>query len=489
MNKKKLILIRGGLLFANSLPLIAASCKNNETKEPKKEPEMDAPIAPPADPGKSEPMHSGEPKVLKTDISSLKLEFSPTNNTNKSEVLELLKKQPKLENLTESDFDLKLEKKALLNREGLIVVVANPESQLVSGTLNITIKKLDKLIPREHKYSNDKTRVLEIGYDEKGRIKTFDKNVKEVPADLPEEIISLNWAFDRNLNEKIVNLEKWDTSNVESMNKTFFEAKKFNTDISSWKTNNVKDMSYMFASAESFNQNLDKWDTSNVTTMNRMFQQAKTFNGDVSKWDTKNVKDMSYMFDKAESFNNDISLWNVDNVTTMERMFSGAKSFNKPIFKLVNPKVTNLEYMFYGASKFNDSNISQWNTSSVTTINAMFKDAIEFNQDLSKWKTDKITIMSSTFSNAAKFNGNIKNWNTSNVTTMKEMFWRAQTFNQDIGNWDVKNVKDVTSMFFGAGHFDKSLKNWKFNTEPEHQNFNNGSKPKDLPTFKQPNAK
>nr|QQH18739.1 variable surface lipoprotein [Mycoplasmopsis bovis] len=29
MNKKKLILIRGGL-FASSLPLIAASCKNNE---------------------------------------------------------------------------------------------------------------------------------------------------------------------------------------------------------------------------------------------------------------------------------------------------------------------------------------------------------------------------------------------------------------------------------------------------------------------------
>nr|WP_307927836.1 variable surface lipoprotein [Mycoplasmopsis bovis] len=45
MNKKKLILIRGGVLFASSLPLIAASCKNNETKEPKKEPEMDTPIA------------------------------------------------------------------------------------------------------------------------------------------------------------------------------------------------------------------------------------------------------------------------------------------------------------------------------------------------------------------------------------------------------------------------------------------------------------
>nr|WP_307937554.1 hypothetical protein [Mycoplasmopsis bovis] len=28
--------------------------------------------------------------------------------------------------------------------------------------LNITINKLDKLIPREHKYNNDKTKVLKL---------------------------------------------------------------------------------------------------------------------------------------------------------------------------------------------------------------------------------------------------------------------------------------------------------------------------------------
>ncbi len=114
----------------------------------------------------------------------------------------------------------------------------------------------------------------------------------------------------RNLNEKIVNLEKWDTSNIESMSKTFLQAKKFNTDISSWKTNSVKDMSNMFTSAEAFSQNLDKWDTSNVTTMNRMFQEAKAFNGDISTWDTKNVG-YGYMF-SATTFNKDISGWNVE---------------------------------------------------------------------------------------------------------------------------------------------------------------------------------
>nr|WP_318030639.1 BspA family leucine-rich repeat surface protein [Mycoplasmopsis bovis] len=114
----------------------------------------------------------------------------------------------------------------------------------------------------------------------------------------------------RNLNEKIVNLEKWDTSNIESMSKTFLQAKKFNTDISSWKTNSVKDMSNMFTSAEAFSQNLDKWDTSNVTTMNRMFQEAKAFNGDISMR-TKNVVIWLICF-LGTTFNKDISGWNVE---------------------------------------------------------------------------------------------------------------------------------------------------------------------------------
>nr|WP_307929345.1 BspA family leucine-rich repeat surface protein [Mycoplasmopsis bovis] len=153
----------------------------------------------------------------------------------------------------------------------------------------------------------------------------------------------------RNLNEKIVNLEKWDTSNIESMSKTFLQAKKFNTDISSWKTNSVKDMSNMFTSAEAFSQNLDKWDTSNVTTMNRMFQEAKAFNGDISTWDTKNVRIWLYVF-WATTFNKDISAkcWNV---STMESKIN-------QISWLAKVKKQN-------AQKFN--NQIQWNTS--TSLN------------------------------------------------------------------------------------------------------------------------
>ncbi len=325
------------MLFASSLPLIAASCKNNETKEPKKEPEMDAPIAPPTDPGKNnqtkeskkepetdtpiapptdpgknnetkepkkepemdapitpptdpgkdnpektDPDQNEEAKIIKTDISKLMLQTNLTNNTTKKDILELLKKQNKLGNLTESDFDFKLEKKALLNREGEISITSKSKSKLISGTLLLTIDRLQEVTPRKHKYSADKTVVLEIGYNKYGQIEQFDRNVKKVPEVLPEEVISLYSAFNSNENETIENIDKWDTSNIENMSQMFFGAKNFNTDISNWKTDKVKNMSYMFFAAKKFSKNLDKWNTANVENMNRMFQEAEAFNGNIS---------------------------------------------------------------------------------------------------------------------------------------------------------------------------------------------------------------
>ncbi|QQH42749.1 hypothetical protein HYD80_00715 [Mycoplasmopsis bovis] len=107
----------------------------------------------------------------------------------------MLKKQDKLGNLTESDFDFKLEKKSLLNRKGEISITSKSKSKLISGTLLLTIDHLQEVTPRKHKYSADKTEVLEIGYNKYGQIEQFDRNVKKVPKVLPEEVI-------RNLKKK-----------------------------------------------------------------------------------------------------------------------------------------------------------------------------------------------------------------------------------------------------------------------------------------------
>nr|WP_307921416.1 BspA family leucine-rich repeat surface protein [Mycoplasmopsis bovis] len=63
--------------------------------------------------------------------------------------------------------------------------------------------------------------------------------------------------------------------NVSNVNKyaiqMFFEAKKFNQDISKWNTENVTNMIGLFSGAENFNQPLNSWNVSKVTNMYEMF--------------------------------------------------------------------------------------------------------------------------------------------------------------------------------------------------------------------------
>src|SRR5574344_33675 len=55
--------------------------------------------------------------------------------------------------------------------------------------------------------------------------------------------------------------------------------------------------------------------------------------------------------------------------------------------------------------------------------------------DLSKLDVSEITNMEDVFKNSM-FNGDISNWNTSNVTSMGRRFYNAKCFTQDINKWD-----------------------------------------------------
>ena len=48
---------------------------------------------------------------------------------------------------------------------------------------------------------------------------------------------------------------------------------------------------------------------------------------------------------------------------------------------------------------------------------------------ISNWDTSSVTSMSSMFSSKGNFNGNISNWDTSKVTSMSYMFYSASSFN------------------------------------------------------------
>jgi surface protein len=111
--------------------------------------------------------------------------------------------------------------------------------------------------------------------------------------------------------------------------------------------------------------------------------------------------------------------------------------------------------MFLGTNfnNGNSSNINNWTigTTNPITMASMFNQC-SFNQNISNWNTSAVTSMQGMFTSATQFNQPIGVWNTSNVTNMANMFQQGfggHAFNQDIGNWNVSNVTNFSGFMDG----------------------------------------
>ncbi|MEM9423772.1 MAG: BspA family leucine-rich repeat surface protein [Spirochaetota bacterium] len=116
--------------------------------------------------------------------------------------------------------------------------------------------------------------------------------------------------------------------------------------------------------------------------------------------------------------------------------------------------ITDMSYLFRGVDKKNfNGDISEWDTSNVTTMEGMFGFAFQFNRDIRAWDVSSVTRMDKMFWQAAKFNQDISAWDTSNVTNMDYMFTGARDFEQNLRSWNVAKVanKPPADMFWGSG--------------------------------------
>ncbi len=316
-----------------------------------------------------------------------------------------------------------------------------------------------------------------------------------------------------------VSMNSWNLSNITSLYRTFYAASNFNSPIGSWSTVNVTNMSSTFSFASDFNQYIGNWNTSSVSNMDSMFYGATNFNnGDPAGastkplltngdfWKTSLLVRMQDMFYDAASFNQDIHNWDTSQVTTMKRMFKGASLFNQDLSNWDVRKLQVLSGMFYGATNFNNGDdldpltpaakplswtwptpmlnsidtvfynapnfnqdISSWDTSLVTTFYASFALAKKFNNGcpsltscniLGLWDTRNVVNMIATFSHAFEFNNDISHWNTSNVTSMYSMFENAYAFNVPLALWDTSKVTTMAYMFETASSFNQIINTW-----------------------------
>ncbi|WFQ93247.1 BspA family leucine-rich repeat surface protein [Mycoplasma feriruminatoris] len=236
--------------------------------------------------------------------------------------------------------------------------------------------------------SLDPNEVIQIGYKKdlvkKGSnniiLNISNKKVKKVPIHLPLKINSFNESFKDLESKEIINLDKWDIKNVNSLFYAFKSAKQFNQDLSSWNTINVTNMQGVFYDAINFNKPLNSWKIDNVTNLEEMFVGAEKFNQDLNSWNTSKVTDISKMFWEATAFNGDISKWNVSNVKDMVQTFAGAEKFNQDISRWDTSKVESMYGMFSSATNF-DRNLKNWNVQRVFNAQDFQKNATHLTAD------------------------------------------------------------------------------------------------------------
>ena len=138
----------------------------------------------------------------------------------------------------------------------------------------------------------------------------------------------------------------------------------------------------------------------------------------------------------------------------MHSMFNGCTELiSLDLSNFDTSSVTTMETMFNECSKLISLDLSNFNTSIVNKMGSMFNGckSLRF-LNLSYFNTSSVTEMNSMFYGCKSLSSlNLSFFDTSSVTTMNSMFMACIELNSlDLTNFDTPQVEDINSMFFGC---------------------------------------
>ena len=141
------------------------------------------------------------------------------------------------------------------------------------------------------------------------------------------------------------------------------------------------------------------------------------------------------------------SYWFCDGFTLLKEI--------RNIENLDTSNVESMDSMFLGCLNIEELDLSSWDTSNVTNMNAVFDMNNENklkNINLAGWDTSNVTIMRNMFYGCSQLTSvDVTEFDTSNVTDMSAMFYGcSQLTSLDIRNFNMSKVSDVYSMFEGV---------------------------------------
>ena len=166
--------------------------------------------------------------------------------------------------------------------------------------------------------------------------------------------------------------------------------------------------------------------------------------------------EMSKLGGNTNSKANTLAISLTDNGKVEASDTNWSNTFDRSTLKQANlegldtSNVTDMGAMFRDASRLTSLDVSTWDTGNVTAMRSMFNGASSLTSlDVSNWDTGNVTYMSYMFYNASNLTSlDVSNWDTSKVTNMSLMFSGASSLTSlDVSNWDTGNVTNVFSTY------------------------------------------
>ena len=308
------------------------------------------------------------------------------------------------------------------------------------------------------------------------------------PSHIQDDIdFSLSYMKNFNTNQtkfkcdrRMVYFPLVDTSKITDMSSTFSTCYMLRS-VPPINTSNVTNMHQMFSNCSGLTSlDLSSFDTSKVTSMGNMFDSCWQLTSlDLSSFDTSNVTSMREMFRNCSGLTSlDLTHFNISNVTAVTEsnnancgMFSGMFSLSelKLPQNFITSKITLLRSMFENCRSLISLDLSDWDTSNVTSMEYMFNGCYVKSLDLSGWDTSKVTNMNRMFYNCSGLTElDLSSFDTSKVTSMGSMFSGCTSLISLILNdFDTSNITstNINDMFMKCSGL----------TEIHWNNFGNGS--------------
>ena len=235
---------------------------------------------------------------------------------------------------------------------------------------------------------------------------------------------------------------------------------------------------YMFNNMKSLTDisSLERFDTSNVASMNFLFLNDSNLINimPLKDWNTSKVTTMkNYMWGTSISSLDTFQKWNVSNVTNLEGAFSSTKIVSLDgLENWDTSKMTNLFQVFSGCRSLKSLEaIKNWDIRNVTNMSGMFQwTAIESVGPLKNWDTSNTTSIFQMFfkTNLKNLEG-LENWNVENVRYFDQGFAYISTLEDAsaINDWNIQPTANFTSMFNATPthpEFSKVLGTWSDGT-------------------------